>query len=1312
MRERISMKSKMLGALALFTLIGALFVMQSADQYTPTADAATGSIDALNVGTCLTTDAKLFKGEDCDLSGDGSGTNPVKWEVREKVAEVSTLYATYAHDPRTQSEAPRAILADSDLIKISIADPDRDKRSGVLIRGASYSGVNDDDDTDDTVGVFDEEAAGSLANVIQKNLAKDDLDYDTAADGDTNDTTEDIVFTSDEHLGGNNTDGIEVYRGVGADTSGSVIADSGNFTLNFTRIECDGADTSQPCTDTGSKEWQFAPGDFDVDNGAIVRFYGCVSLDATCANDDPDNDTTTPVTDPIEPLDELTVDEDRSNGEAAGDIAPWLGVNASVPTGKDVIILAIYYRTSDQENLVGGTMRCDVKLVNGACPDNDTITANGNGNLNESVTDVVYTKDEIDDNDPLLVSARADGDLEERHVDLFLTETARFSGVYQGYLRLTDANGDGQDANATPADTTVTDWGREVKDGAGNSIPGAAVLAVESGPVTIEYRDSGGTKRPLRIEIDNVPPTISVTSPANGSSSGDQTPDFAGSIEDADSGLADKSFRLVVDNKVDKKDGVEGKNDGYALDGRAPTADEVGTTKGNVTSISDYSGYATDTDHFGIVSLANDNHLYDLGDDGCSDDQDICHIVAEDYDDGASRGTFDDSLRLDLYETANEPLDIREKEFQIDFQAFVMDMAGNIGFSDSDGSNPTYINDLGEKKDRKKPNVLGYYSAHIVTLDEKDPVVNTDQSATGFYGINADDKMIADRSGVMVVFDGPIAPASVSTSTFTVELDDKSMASVIDVDVDKQYVFLKLASELASDATPEIDIAAGQKVEDMAGNETFGKELDAFDANDGISPVLTVTLSGGSGKGTGDEGPSELTKDQMKIHVSSDEPLQGAPKIVVLCNSLRWNEGENADIKKDIDDFIANRSGASDREPSDNFTRTPEVTTGNTKNEAYDYTCGYQTKVGNDNVVQEFKWSSAPGLSRAGENWDYTWKKPSGVPGVDDTALKDGALTAVVFARDRSRYDMGGETVQNWGSASTGFKLDTEVPDPTKSPNGVQPADGGKSKESRPFVLIDFTETSENTTVTLDSVELDDVEIATDFEQPETNRFVYWPASISQGKHEVEVEASDAAGNEVTFDFSFTVEARGDFMINLLAGWNAVSVPADPVDTTIGAVFTDPAVTTVIGWDTQGWRIAVRRDGVWESNDQYGALNEIRAKYGYWVKSDGFIRQPVALTTNDRGVGGPRTPLSIDTKPGWNFVGVIDQDGDQTEDHFGTSLLGSDNAPISAGEYLGSKYIRAYTWDATFSNFEVLRPDNTMMIGDGVWVYYEGGIAP
>ena len=151
------MKSKMLGALALFTLIGALFIMQSAGNSPPTVDAATGTIAALNVGTCLTTDATIFEDEDCDLADD---TATVKWEVREEVTEVSDLYATYAYDPKTASDEPRVILEDSDLIKISIADSGRDKRTGVLIRGGSNDDPIGDDDTADTLGKLIRDAVG------------------------------------------------------------------------------------------------------------------------------------------------------------------------------------------------------------------------------------------------------------------------------------------------------------------------------------------------------------------------------------------------------------------------------------------------------------------------------------------------------------------------------------------------------------------------------------------------------------------------------------------------------------------------------------------------------------------------------------------------------------------------------------------------------------------------------------------------------------------------------------------------------------------------------------------------------------------------------------------------------------------------------------------------------------------------------------------------------------------------------------------------------------------------------------------------
>ncbi len=1294
MRERISMKSKMLGALALLTLIGALFIMQSAGSSPPTADAATGTIAALNVGTCLTTDGDVFKGDCKDgdnprLSG-GSGSD--SWEVREEIAEVSTLYATYAHDPKTASNEPRAILTDSDLIQISIADADRDKRSGVLIRGQSYAAETTN------VEFLDDDANGSLGAEIKADLEADDLDFQTG-DADTN-LSDDIVDI-DIELTHPNDAGITIGNvATGGAIENSIIASSGNSTLNFGRAD--------------AQTEAFKPGDFNVADGAVVRFYGCINDDTDtsaplCGDDDLDSNAATPVTDPIGRIAGLDVDEDASNGEASGNTAPWLGVNASVPSGKHIVILAIYYRTSDEEHLVGGESYyyCDSGTPTKErdddgkdvwkCGNDDAKERNVAENATDATADVDYTDDEIDDNDALVVRAVADGSLEERSVNLYLMETARFSGVYQGFVRLTDDNGDGQDANSTPVKDMIDNWGREVDDGSSNEDSGAAIVAVESGPVTIEYRDSGGTMRRLRIEIDHQAPTINVTSPSHGSASGDQTPDFAGSLEDTESGLADNSFRLVVDNRVDSN-GDARKNSDFALNGKAPDAEEVILRTATpalvqATSIGDYAGYDATNPTFGEVRASD---LYNLGDDACDDDQEICHILSERYDDGATNGTFEDSLRLDLWEKTNETLDIRDKEFEIDFQAFVMDMAGNIGFSDSDPANPRFINDLGEKADDRQdplPNVLGYYSAHIITLDEKDPEIIEEETATGYYG-RSDDNNVPDRSGLMVVFDGPVDAGSVSTDTFMVELDDESMAEIIDVDVDGKYVFLKLASELASDATPTIDIVQGEAVEDKAGNETQGREVEAFEAQDGISPKLTVTLSGGSGTGTDNEGPSKLTKDRITIHVSSDEALQGSPEVAVVCSSLEWNEG---DAEKDIDDYVANRNTASAGKPGEDPTQQDAEAD---KNEAYDYTCGYK----DDKELQDYDPDEGSrALARPGENWEHTWQNPTN----DAQMLRAGGITVVAFASDRSRYTMGSETnVRNWGSASAEFVFDNVAPEEFD----LQPERDGTSKESRPFVLIEFNDSH---TVSLDSVMLDGSEIADQFEMPQDNRFVYWPLSLAKGEHEVEYEVSDAAGNEAASSYEFTVEERGDFLLELQAGWNAVSVPANPVDTSIGAVFTDAAVTTVIGWDTQGWRIAVRRDGVWESNQQYGALNDIQAKYGYWVKSDKFIDQPVALKGPiSRSQGGQPTLTGIDTVPGWNFVGVIDQDGDQTEDDFGTTLLDSQNNPVSASDYLRSDYIRAYTWDPTFSRFDVIRPDDTMMIGRGVWVYYEGGIAP
>ncbi len=1189
--------------LAIGAILGVLLVVHIAGDDVERADAATGVIDALNVGTCLATDDAVFEDEPCHLS-DRSGD----WEIRDEVEEVSTLYATYAHDPKTGWDEPRAILQDSDLLKISMADPGRDKRSAVLIQGEGHN-----------------EIIGGLAKIKSLLVNRDLIDSDDSVD-----------FETEARL--------TVRRSAGL----ALIDASGSHTLNM-----DGASSYHP---------------MDVDGN--IRFFGCITSSGNCALDSGSDDELTDVSS------SLQVDEDRISGSTSPSIAPWLAVNASVPAGKSVLIYGMYYETSGLEEIAGGRSyyhcggsstepdreRNDVWR----CGSGEADERNGNG-------DVVYIRDEIDGNDELLLRVRSDGD--EPYVNLYLSETGRFTGRYEGYIRLTDANGDGTDLGR-PGPST--DWGAKVRHGGtGSRESDAAVIGVASGPVTIEYRDSGGRRRTLRIAIDYEPPRITIDAPRHRSSSDDHSPDFIGSFEDHGSGLAYDSFRLVVDNDADSS-----RNSDFALDGVAPLADVRGSgDRGSASRRADYVGYSTSGDDpFGVI---DPGRLFDLGDDSCGS-RDVCHIRADSFSDGASSGRFDDSLRLRL--------DGDELEYGVDFQAFVVDRAGNVGFSDSDADNPYFVNDLGveDPNERYAPNVLGYYSAHIVGLDEKDPEISTTRSATGYYGVDVDKRPIADRRGVMLVFDGPISASSISLDTFFVELDDGSEAEIVDVTVYEQYVFLKLRHELASDATPFVGIAAGESVRDNAGNITSGRELRRFEANDGISPNLTVTLTGGSGRGEGSEGPSQLTNGIINIRVESDEALQGAPRIIVVCEDLSWEETvRGRKIEYDVDDFIANRHGAFNGQPrEDSGTR---------------YMCGS----GDD--AEPFLFQEVQGNARPGEAWEFEWRNSRS----GSSRLDDGRVAVVAFARDRSRHVRDGQFVQSWGAGSSTFGLDTTFESPLGARGGeVQPRDGAEVSEPRPFIFIDF---AESTTVTLDSVTLDGVEIAEDFQNPDVNRFVYWPLSMARGEHEIEIEASDAAGNPVEFDFEFESIQRGDFVLNLATGWNAISLPADPIDTRIDAVFTDLAIQAVIGWDTDGWRVAVRRDGVWESNQTFGTLPSVRARYGYWVKSSSFVLQRVALRGPVyRAEGAVPRLTDIPTETGWNFVGVIDVDGDQTEDHFGVNLRDSQDVPVVAREYLGANFIRAYTWDATFNRFDILRPADPMTIGDGIWVYFSdgSGIAP
>ena len=121
----MKLAARFLTAMAIVSL--AIMYIATRDQL-PDASAATGTINALNVGTCYATDKSEFKKSDCMDGGDAA------YDVagRKDITDAEMLYATYAVDPRTSAESPRAILFNSDLVRISIKDQGRDKRTGVL----------------------------------------------------------------------------------------------------------------------------------------------------------------------------------------------------------------------------------------------------------------------------------------------------------------------------------------------------------------------------------------------------------------------------------------------------------------------------------------------------------------------------------------------------------------------------------------------------------------------------------------------------------------------------------------------------------------------------------------------------------------------------------------------------------------------------------------------------------------------------------------------------------------------------------------------------------------------------------------------------------------------------------------------------------------------------------------------------------------------------------------------------------------------------------------------------------------------------
>ena len=849
-------------------------------------------------------------------------------------------------------------------------------------------------------------------------------------------------------------------------------------------------------------------------------------------------------------------DEDFNPG-TRGSIAPWMRVSAQVPADINLEVQFIYYQTSEEEEIVGGLKKANYLGYDDGNPDTDnTVIAHLDFDGEDENFEPVFVddedKDDPDDQDALVLRASGDGNLPSQN--LWLKEVGRFSGKYEGYLRLTDADGDGA------TDEGRQDWGLAVGPATGHERDAYAVLGIESGPVKVTYVDSNGDSRTMSITIDKEAPTIQVDAPLHKTSSKDDSPEILGSFADGGgSGMREDSFKIYADNTADGKNdsspvwdlradnneadaSLESDSDprGYiCVDANEIVGCDQATDDppGGVAALrGHYAGYWKEQPTFGIVSSA---HIY-FPEDSVTGDDDTDGAVdeykigdAEDYEDGDTSGIFDTVVRIDF---PPDPADLRRYNHIIDIQAVVIDVAGNIGFSDSEPGVPTFIHDFGTKladRDDKGAkithNVLGWYSRHVYYLDDVDPKYSRDESATGFF-IDADGDVMVTDDGLMIVFDGPLDPATVGVGTFTVKLDGGTDAAVTDAAVDGKIVYLMLEDTLAPNATPSVDLATGQSISDLAGNESTDRRLDGIELNDGILPTFEIALSGGSGLNddVDGEGPSELTDDSgIKLTITSNEAIQSSPKFSVVCSNLTWGNNENNDVAEFASERTGTKASLSEAQPNEEHIVAPSPGETDIRTMCPDHV--KKEGLQGATTPKFFDVAETNAQSRTGNRWEYEWSDLSG----GDQSVEDGTLSVIVWGRDRSSYFRGTARVYNYSAATSGFVYDTDLksawddgdPEAQQAERELIPAEGEDVFELRPFVLLDFGD--EGTTVDVTTFQIDGVDYTTALQALEDQEFVWWPERLDYGTYEVYVEANDAANNTGEHTYSFTVKAAG-----------------------------------------------------------------------------------------------------------------------------------------------------------------------------------------
>ena len=845
-----------------------------------------------------------------------------------------------------------------------------------------------------------------------------------------------------------------------------------------------------------------------------------------------------------------------------------------------------------------------------------------------------------------------------------------------------------------------------VTDSSGNDVPvykhtdgGVPALQVdEEDEVEIEFGNLRSS-----VDVENEAPEIDNFSPAHELAFDDADVDYAFSISDADSGLPEPEDLPDNDGDADYTPVValisraqcethSGSSDMLMVDGvRLSKAAQVNDEETLYCPGTPQNGeYEAHRGGFGFAPIRDDKDF-------------------DDVDDG-----YDVETTIVLTEN---------RTYYVTF--VVCDNAGNCAFYDPDGNDD--MEELAQ-----------------ITVDTEDPVFV--EARTGLTWDSTDNEYDDNRSFIQVIFNELTAlnPETVEVDDFVVEghtiKDVHVFENPDDDDVNwadsgrygkeghvnkrgedryrdiENTVFIELEDELLADETPDVTLVPNG-VEDGAGNEQDDGEQEA---NDWISPKFTI-VSIVSPRETSQSQVLAGDDEEVTVTVTSDERLdQTRPTVTVTY----VNAPDGSVDTKGVDDckIDSKTDGKRDRGEIANtgYCQDNSAATGGTLNTSVEKISNTEWVV----TITEPKNTGyynfhITGIDRSPqENRGSEGVNPDDI--VTDFFDSDGDVNvddAVFFEGD---IHMSRPNVRVSGEDTTDNEPDVEYRSPLfveldfTRPYGssVDCRDESDDNYDRDCVA----ETKEYAKDNFDSVvvtlfELDGVDITDSVKTTDDETFLVSLENVALGDHTVKIQAMDMAGNELddVLEIDFEVSDRDPFEKRLSPGWNLVSLPGEPADSSIGSVFgSDVEVRTVYSYNPVvpgGWMVAVREtlDSDWQ-----GDLTDIDGQHGYWVHSDAIQDWEVAIPRLAGGAAGTGTPIQPPVIPmyaGWNLIPVTDVRGNALDD--GKSIdaktyLNSLDDGLDLARVLGFNTIKNQ-WST------ILDPDTggtgDLQIGSAYWVF-------